>query len=82
MQCWRELQRVMEADRQADLPHKGMGTGSKKGNAAVAAATLLGEGPESRIVDIPLDERWVARGEKGPLRTIEERLFDDTCGWC
>ena len=72
----------MEADRQADLPHKGMGTGSKKGNAAVAAATFLGAGPESRIVDIPLNERWGARGELEPLRTIEERLFDDTCGCC
>ena len=82
MQCWRELQRVMEADRQADLPHKGMGTGSKKGNAAVAAATILGDGPESRIVDIPLNERWGARGEIELLRTLEERLFEGTCDWC
>ena len=77
-----ELQRVMEADRQADLPHKGMGTGSKKGNAAVAAATILGDGPESRMVDIPLNERWGGRGEIEPLRTLEERLFEDTCDWC
>ena len=59
-----------------------MGTGSKKGNAAVAAATFLAEGPESRIADIPLNERWGARGEKGPLRTVEERLFEGTCDWC
>ena len=71
------MQRVMEADRQADLPHKSMGTGSKKGNAAVA-----GDGRESRIVDIPLNERHGARGEIEPLRMAEERLFEDTCGWC
>ena len=52
-----------------------MGTGSKKGNAAVAVATFLGDGPESRIVDIPLNERWGARGEIEPVRTLEERLL-------
>ena len=59
----------MEAARQAYqatmlayLAHEGMGTGSKKGNAVVAAATFLGEGTESRIVDIPLDERWGGAG--------------------
>ena len=59
-----------------------MGTGSKKGNAAVAAATILGDGPESRIVDIPLNERWGGAGEIAPLRTLEERLLEDTCDWC
>ena len=84
-----EADGAVEAARQAYqaamlayLSHEGMGTGSKKGNAAVAAAIILGDGPESRIVDIPLNERWGARGEIEPLRTLEERLFDDTCDWC
>ena len=84
-----EADGAVEAARQAYqaamlayLSHAGMGTGSKQGNAAVAAATFLGEGAESRIVDIPLNERWAARGEIEPLRMIEERLFEDTCGWC
>ena len=84
-----EADGAVEAARQAYqaamlayLSHEGMGTGSKKGNAAVAAATFLGEGPGSRIVDIPLNERHGARGEIEPLRMIEERLFEDTCGWC
>ena len=42
----------------------------------------LGDGRESRIVDIPLNERWGARGEIEPVRTLEERLFEDTCDWC
>ena len=77
-----EAHGAVEAARQACLSREGMGTGSKKGNAAVAAATFLGEGPESRRVDIPLNERRGARGEIEPLRMIEERLFEDTCGWC
>ena len=59
-----------------------MGTVSKKGNAAVAAGTILGDGLESRIVDIPLNEPWGERGEIEPVRTHEECLFDDTCDWC
>ena len=84
-----EADGAVEAARQAYqaamlayLSHEGMGIGSKKGNAAVAAATSLGEGTESRIVDIPLNKRWGARGEIEPLRMIEERLSEGTCGWC
>ena len=76
-----EAHGAVEAARQAFLSREGMGTGSNEGNAAVATATFLGEGPQSQVVDIPLNQRHGARGEFEPLRMIEERLFEHTCGW-
>ena len=76
-----EAHGAVEAARQALLSREGMGTGSNEGNAAVAVATFLGEGPQSHVVDIPLNQRHGARGEIEPLRMIEERLFEHTSGW-
>ena len=65
-----EAHGAVEAVRQAYLSREGMGTGSKKDNAAVGAATFLGEGHEPR--DIPLKERWGARTVVGPSHRDEQ----------
>ena len=75
-----EAHGVVEAARQAYFSRKGMGTGSKKDNAAVAAATFLGEGHDPR--DIPLNERWGARTVIGPSHRGEQVCFEESGGWC
>ena len=77
----------MNNTKQAYLACKGKGRGTEKGNAAVAAATFLGDGPEpvwgivarARMVDIPLNERSGVRAEIGPPRTPEE--WHSELGW-
>ena len=66
--------------RQAYLSCKGMVTGSKKHNAAVAAATFLGEGLEPR--DISLHERLGARQVIGRSHRPEQLYFEESGGWC
>ena len=75
-----EAHGAVEAARQAYLPREGMGTGSKKDNAAVAAATCLGEGHEPR--EVPLHERWGARTVIGPSHRDEQFCFDESGGRC
>ena len=82
-----EANGVVKATKQAYLACKAKGQGSEKGNAAVAAATFLGDGPEpvwpiearARMVDIPLNERRGARVVIGPPRTPEE--WHSELGW-
>ena len=78
---------VVNKTQQAYLACTVKGQGSEKGNAAVAAATFLGDGPEpvwpivarARMVDIPLNERRGARVVIGPPRTPEE--WHSELGW-
>ena len=82
-----EANGVVKATKQAYLACKAKGQGSEKGNAAVAAATFLGDGPEpvwpiearARMVDIPLNERRGARVVIGPPHTPEE--WHSELGW-
>ena len=62
------------------IAYTSKGKGSEKGNAAVAAATFLGDVSEpvwgiaarARMVDIPLNERNGVRAEIGPPRIPED----------
>ena len=82
-----EANGVVKATKQAYLACKAKGQGSEKDNAAVAAATFLGDGPEpvwpiearARMVDIPLNERRGARVVIGPPHTPEE--WHSELGW-
>ena len=82
-----EAHGVVEATKQAYLACTGKGKGSEKGNAAVAAATFLGDGPEpvwtikarAQMDHMPLTERRGARVEIGPPRTSEE--WHSELGW-
>jgi len=75
-----EAHGAVEAARQAYLSREGIGTGSKKDNAAIAAATFLGDGHEP--CDVPLNERWGARTVIGHSHRDEQFCFGEPGSWC